>query len=424
MFTRAISIAVAAGLLAGCATDPKVAEAARKSMRSVRLAEIKAPPKPTVFTGVGAGSLLPLLELALNRDGQTLDAASPEARGKRMAEVVGEEFTTHFSAVRAFPALTRSAADAKLELEITDYGLFPGGSSMSKTLVRAQVAVSATLVLANGKVAWSDSERGSDDASFDLPDFLESPSFTRERFRRAAEQAVLKLLQDMDTQMGYDAADAIAAQRKAVDERVASHEKSQKEKLAALLAEFAAAPREGDTWTYRLTEPQRDAAPRQRPYVVKAAAVSAGAIRDELLLDGKPAGTLNHRSGSHLIVQGRSLYSPYLPFLAKASAGMGEERVAIDDPACNPPYQCIASGRFIGLDEVSVPGGTFDAIRIRILLSRLDQTARHVSSESSILTVWYSPKAKRAVKFANAAGGQTYPGEGDFLLELVSYRPQ
>ncbi len=102
--------------------------------------------------------------------------------------------------------------------------------------------------------------------------------------------------------------------------------------------------------------------------------------------------------------------------------------IQINDPACSGRFACEADAKVVGTETVTVPAGTFAAIKVvveqswRPVGNSFQQaTARAMGSRD--LIVWYSPQLKRAVKFRSRLNvGDLTPIETDFDLELVSYQ--
>lgn len=188
-------------------------------------------------------------------------------------------------------------------------------------------------------------------------------------------------------------------------------------------------PQAGDTWTYRLTEPKRRDGPKQRTYEVKIASASASEIRETLTLGGKPAGESTHKPGSYLVAQGVSVFSPYLSAFDAPGSALKLRRIEPSDPeSCNAQYGCTLKGKIAPQETIGVPAGKFDAVKVTIEQIWYPDGGAPVyvagrMNGSRILTIWYSPTLKRAVKFSSrlVTGGMP-PIDADFDLELVSHQ--
>jgi hypothetical protein len=197
-------------------------------------------------------------------------------------------------------------------------------------------------------------------------------------------------------------------------------------------------PREGDRWTYRLIEPQRRGAPKERRYTVLVAAVNESVILERFRIEGGASGDWAHDGGKYLASLGRSLFSPYLSVFEELAPSARLGSIEIKDENCKTRFLCEAQGRIVGRETIKVAAGTFDTVKVVVQHSwRPIVTRSHVASTgwtgTRELAVWYSPSVKRAVKFSNRFGElySSYrdhladvPDEGDFDLELESYRLQ
>jgi hypothetical protein len=188
-------------------------------------------------------------------------------------------------------------------------------------------------------------------------------------------------------------------------------------------------PQQGDTWTYRLSEPKRVDGPKQRNYTVKVSAASPTTISEDYSIEGDVSGQWTHNGSRDVVPVGRPVFAPYLLAFSDLPSVGGLGRVQIAQGACGSAYLCQASGRIVRRESIKVAAGTFDAVRVEV-----DHSWRPVamagpqgghSFGSRKLTVWYSAAAKRAVKFSSRiVVGDFPPIDTDFDLELVSYQVQ
>ena len=186
-------------------------------------------------------------------------------------------------------------------------------------------------------------------------------------------------------------------------------------------------PSEGDTWTYRLTEPKRVDGPKQRNYTVKVFAASASGISEEYAIEGDASGQWTHNGARDVVPVGRPLFAPYLAAFGDLPSGGTLGRVQVVEGACGSTFLCQASASVVRWETINVPAGTFDTVRVEVEHSWRPAAISGAHSAQSLgarkLTVWYSTAAKRAVKFSSRATmGQYAPIETDFELELTSYQ--
>jgi hypothetical protein len=182
-------------------------------------------------------------------------------------------------------------------------------------------------------------------------------------------------------------------------------------------------PLQGDSWTYRLTEPRSPA----RNYHVKVAAASKDLVLEQYSIEQGPSGEWAHSAGSYVVGLGKSLFAPYLDAFASLTPSTPLGRVPIADRSCTGNYACDASARVVGRETVRVPAGTFETVKV--VVEHTWQPAFVSGHQSTslqgarILTIWYAPAAKRAVKFSSRPDfGEVPPIDPHFDLELVSYK--
>ena len=186
-------------------------------------------------------------------------------------------------------------------------------------------------------------------------------------------------------------------------------------------------PRIGDTWTYRLTERQQGGnPPRQSSYVVKVKGSSGTSVRDEVSRDGAAPVESTHSPGGHMVEQVVSIFSPYLVVFEDLKPGDRIWRVTEHDDWCFSWVHCSTVGRVEGRETLELAAGSFDTIKVTI-----EQTASSrqgpltlAGGGSRLLTIWYSPQAKRAVKVTSRASGGSprTTFHASFDLELLSYQ--
>jgi len=196
--------------------------------------------------------------------------------------------------------------------------------------------------------------------------------------------------------------------------------------LAALLAALRALaqqplPAVGDSWTYRLTQP---GTPGARSYTVTVGAISRGEILDQVVIDRNRSVPTRHGAGARLFAQAGGVFSPYLMILDKRPPAAQMRDIEIADPACTGAVVCEAAGRVVGEERITVPAGTFNAVKIVIEQSwRPSFAGSGVDAGARVVTVWYAAEPRRAVKYTSRATfGDSPPMEANFDLELASWR--
>ncbi len=182
-------------------------------------------------------------------------------------------------------------------------------------------------------------------------------------------------------------------------------------------------PRIGDSWSYRFL-PRGSFSGGVKTYAVTVAAASATAVRERTVVDGAPPVESEHSAGSYVAPAGAlSLFSPYLAAFTSLAPNA---RLSIDNRdarTCAPAWSCSLTGRVLGREVVTVPAGTFEAIKVHVEQNWVSPSQTNDRGEfgGRILTVWYAPQIKRAVKYSSR-GVPSRLIDTQFELELTSYK--
>jgi len=185
----------------------------------------------------------------------------------------------------------------------------------------------------------------------------------------------------------------------------------------------AAAPRVGDTWTYRFTSIFFALPPRT--IEIRLLEVGPSGLRDQVMVTGAGRSE-EHAFNSAVEMVERPLpdFSIYefSPYLQTFGALPVEASVAVPPPMWGPPFSGRA--RLRGAERVTVPAGSFDAVRMDYDVSRPrgDALQPFIDPMFTLATVWYAPAVKRPVQWTlttrasslNVLVGDTY--------QLESYR--
>ncbi len=174
----------------------------------------------------------------------------------------------------------------------------------------------------------------------------------------------------------------------------------------------ALAPRVGDTWRYQFTSAWRNVPPRMLE--VRVEEVTGEGVRDRLAAEGQ-AGADERRFNSALEVVARPLpgilvheFSPYLMAFGGFPAGGGSFAVVLPQPSWGTQWTATATPR--GTERLTLPAGSFDALRVDIFGSRIfirGQMDDAIDPVQLYSTAWYAPAAKRVVqlsRYTQAAG--------------------
>lgn len=184
-------------------------------------------------------------------------------------------------------------------------------------------------------------------------------------------------------------------------------------------APSAVAP--GDRWTYRLLDPRSGA--QRATHDVSVASIAGDAVVEDILAGGAKL-RLEHRRGYYLMpVADLTVFSPYLIRSTMLPLGPFRGVDNLDSRTCNAGWTCSVRGNIIGRERVTVPAGTFNALRVEVYQNWISpsQTNDRGENVSRTITVWYADEAKRAVRITGH-GARSAWVETEFELELVSYQ--
>jgi hypothetical protein len=139
-----------------------------------------------------------------------------------------------------------------------------------------------------------------------------------------------------------------------------------------------------------------------------------GEVRDRLAAEGQ-AGADERRFNSALEVVARPLpgilvqeFSPYLLAFGGFPAGGGSFAVALPQASWGTQWTATATPR--GTERVTLPAGSFDALRVDVFGSRnfiRGQMDDAIDPTRLYSTAWYAPAVKRVVqlsRYTQAAG--------------------
>jgi uncharacterized caspase-like protein len=182
-------------------------------------------------------------------------------------------------------------------------------------------------------------------------------------------------------------------------------------------------PRVGDSWEYRysdLTSRQSRTLRYQIAGVSRAGIVESGGL-------GDPRDRRVYAPGAQLLFNDIWDFSPYLTSFGAPATG---HRWRALEPVKGLVYcsqasiSCRFEGRVAGVEKVTVPAGTFEAVKVSVdMVSYINLgIARTVTTE---MLFWYAERAKRMVKasvrtFGTSASGQVV--STDYDMELTSYK--
>jgi hypothetical protein len=184
----------------------------------------------------------------------------------------------------------------------------------------------------------------------------------------------------------------------------------------------------GDSWTFDRTDPSKSA--KLYTSAMTATAVGDGGIRIESKrTDNGQTSTLTHTKELNLVSTeisgGKAAYDPYYAsFAFPLEVGKTWERENTYTRTYESDRKVVAklSGKVIGWEKVTVPAGTFDALRIEVKSKYNGQNMRGRWFGQSTDTIWYAPSARLYVKWLFEDGGGDGTHKNAWLDELVAYK--
>jgi hypothetical protein len=188
-------------------------------------------------------------------------------------------------------------------------------------------------------------------------------------------------------------------------------------------------PQVGDNWTYRFQPKGRSRSGTKR-YLVTVTASSGSRISDVTTTEGANPSESDHSARQYIAPMDKlSLFSPYLAvFSTMRPQSQLRDIENLDPRTCPLGWSCSISGYVLNQETVTVPAGTFSAIRVDIKQVWTGPRLTHDREAGGrVLTVWYAPEIKRAVKYASRdqsawGGTQSIPIETEFEFDLISYK--
>ncbi len=180
-------------------------------------------------------------------------------------------------------------------------------------------------------------------------------------------------------------------------------------------------PVAGDTWTYRI----KTLLGKTASYTVRTLGITEDGVQDEIRAEDQRQTQESGAEPVMLSVLGQQgsvdirEVSPYLQALGGAEPGTTWRGVAL------LPNSDDFAGRVVGREQVTVPAGSFDAVKIVLEGS---QPVAGTGPRRFSVTVWYAAAAKRFVKavFSAPEANQSYfiyAGAERDTVELIEYRP-
>ena len=197
--------------------------------------------------------------------------------------------------------------------------------------------------------------------------------------------------------------------------------------LGPTTALATAFPRVGDTWQYRVRSMWKNV--EERTFVHQVTAVSEREVRETMsevasgdnASEGKSFGSdprfVEWRGKGFYFVE----FNPFLQVFGALQPDTAWKSLTV--PVENPS-SWYSQGRVRGWDSVSVPAGSFKALRVELSSSRAARASSVQEPQRVQYVIWYASDAKRTIKHVRtvyAASGSKLDEE---TYELVKYRVQ
>lgn len=164
------------------------------------------------------------------------------------------------------------------------------------------------------------------------------------------------------------------------------------------------APKVGSTWTYAYRSGWKNVAPRSLAYTVTG--VDGKGVQDRLAAPDAPAAGAERLFTSAWEIVARPYtdimvheFSPYLLAFGDLAVG-ARASVTVPPPGWGTDWTTTA--RVAGAERVQVAAGTFDAIRVEILGTRLYLRGQMDDAADPVrlyATAWFAPAVRRTARF-------------------------
>ncbi|MDQ2962406.1 MAG: choice-of-anchor D domain-containing protein [Pseudomonadota bacterium] len=195
---------------------------------------------------------------------------------------------------------------------------------------------------------------------------------------------------------------------------------------AALATVF---PRVGDTWHYRVRSIWKNV--EERTFVHQVTAVSEREVRETMgeVASGDNASESKSFGPDPRFVEWRGkgyYFVEFNPFLqAFGALQLDTAWKSLTVPVENPFYtNWYSQGRVIGWESISVPAGSFKALRVELNSSRAARASSTPEPQRVRYVIWYASDAKRTIKHVRTVYAANGSKLDEQTYELVKYRVQ
>ena len=187
---------------------------------------------------------------------------------------------------------------------------------------------------------------------------------------------------------------------------------------------LGAAPVAGDTWVYETTDEWRPADRRRVRHTVVA--TDNGAVDEVLAVEsqlGERRMRFTDRPQFIEYGMGDIALHEFMPYLGSfAALRTGESWTHIPGmPLMNSIVSWDLNGVARGLEDVTVPAGTFRALKVELRAWRSAQGRRDVAPLTARMSLWYAPEVKRVVLIEYASWDRRGMPWDRERTELVSF---
>jgi len=185
----------------------------------------------------------------------------------------------------------------------------------------------------------------------------------------------------------------------------------------------------GDAWTYDRIDGKTKS--KEFTTVISVTSADDKEIRTESKRtdNGTTLTTVRNKDLNRLVTDtppGKTLSDPYHPEYAfPLTVGKTWEQKVVTTRSNQPDWKTVATlkGKVLGWEQVKVPAGTFNAIKIEIGGIYNGSDPRGQWNGLITETIWYVPELKNAARWTYQ---DNIRGRGDFnndVWELVKYEP-
>lgn len=190
-------------------------------------------------------------------------------------------------------------------------------------------------------------------------------------------------------------------------------------------------PKAGDSWTYRYINGWKKGSPQT--VVVRVEESEGGRVTDRMSMrggrgvdertyEGKVDSAERPLGGDVRVIE----LLPYAQALLQDGLKPGQEKQFPDITLEGQTYRIKA--KLIGQEKITVPAGTFDAMRVEIVgqntgagVAAAQWSLRGVTAFSFAHALWFAPEIRRVIKVEHKSRSGVNSQLGDDTLELVSF---